>query len=94
MSLLHNTEVYKSLSEEKRVLHLLQWLQGLPDALKSAQKVSRVARARVVTVYVRGVRWGWWGGGEGSISDYNIIGYESILVTRERVESFINVVNH
>ena len=31
---------YRSLSDSKKVLHLLQWLQNLPKVIKAAERVS------------------------------------------------------
>lgn len=39
MLLLLEEEQYKSLPEDRRVLYVLQWLQSLPQAIRTAEKV-------------------------------------------------------
>jgi len=43
MPLLLEEEQCRSLPEERRVLYILQWLQGLPPAIRTAPKVRLVA---------------------------------------------------
>jgi len=43
MPLLLEEEQCRSLPEERRVLYILQWLQGLPPAIRTAPKVRLAA---------------------------------------------------
>ena len=40
MALLLEEKQYRALSEDKRELYLLQWLQRLPDVIKNTSRVS------------------------------------------------------
>ena len=42
MMLLLDEEQYKSLPEDKKVFYMLQWLQNLPKAIKTTERVSGV----------------------------------------------------
>ena len=44
MLLLLEEEQFRSLPEDKRVLYILQWLQGLPPAIRNAPKVQLATR--------------------------------------------------
>ncbi len=46
--LLLDYKVYKSLPENKRVLHLLQWLQNLPKTIDAAEKVCWCVSFRII----------------------------------------------